>query len=81
MNIAEASEYTGYTIKTLYYKVHLREVPFIGGKRVRLEFDPMELDIWQSLNKTKEAARAIMRARQDKAAKKIGYKLRRLAID
>jgi hypothetical protein len=81
MNITEASEYTGYTIKTLYYKVHLLEIPFIGGKRVRLEFDPTELDIWQSLNKTKDAARAIMRNRQEKAGKKIGYNPRRAILN
>lgn len=50
LNIKEASEYTGYSVNTLYGKVNREEIPFykMGAK---LFFDPEALDKWIDANK------------------------------
>lgn len=80
MNIQEAAAYTGYKIGTIYRMTSSESIPFMGGRGCKLEFDPMELDLWRSLDRTKDAARAIMSERQERVAKKIGLKLRKRGL-
>jgi hypothetical protein len=79
-NIQQAAEYLGFSVNTVYQKTCRRAIPFMGGNKKRLEFDPMELDLWRQINRTAEAAQAIMADREGRACKKVGMKMRRVEL-